>query len=175
RVALAARRPTHGGRRLEGVGGTGRARPVTVLVHVTGTGRRPADRAGVPRRVLAGVVRPVALIRAARVSIVRAGRPRGILRVGRARRTRSGAVLRRIALAPRRAADGGRRLEGVVGTRAARPGAQLVEVAVARRGATDRAGVPRCMLAEVARAVAGVAGARVAVVGAERAARFLGI
>src|SRR5207249_10651518 len=70
---------------------------------------------------------------------------------------------------------GGRRLEGVVGTRAARPGAQLVEVAVARRGATDRAGVPRCMLAEVARAVAGVAGARVAVVGAERAARFLGI
>src|SRR5207249_5519171 len=44
---------------------------------------------------------------------------------------------------------GGRRLEGVVGTRAARPGAQLVEVAVARRGATDRAGVPRCVLAEV--------------------------
>src|SRR5439155_7635284 len=86
-----------------------------------------------------------------------------------------GALPARIALAPRRAADGGRRLEGVVGTRAARPGAQLVEVAVARRGATDRAGVPRCMLAEVARAVAGVAGARVAVVGAERAARFLGI
>src|SRR5438874_558244 len=137
RVALAARRPTHGGRRLEGVGGTGRARPRTVLVDVTAARRRAADRAGVPRRVLAGVVRPVALIRAARVAVVGARRPGRLLGVRRARRTRAGAVLRRIALAPRRAADGGRRLEGVVGTRAARAPAQLVDVAVARRGPTD--------------------------------------
>src|SRR5439155_1427789 len=175
RVAIARRPATHDEARLEHVGGTGGAGPGAVLVHVAGTGRRAADGARIARRMLAGVARSVALIRAARVAVVGARGPGGLLRVRRTRRTGSGAVLRWITLAAGRAAGGGRRLEGVVGTRAARPGAQLIEVAVARRGATDGAGVPRCMLAEVARAVAGVAGARVAVVGAGRAARFLGI
>src|SRR5439155_975610 len=174
-VAFTRRPATHDEARLEHVGGTGGAGPGAVLVHVAGTGRRAADGARIARRMLAGVARSVALIGAAWVAVVGARGPGRLLRVRRTRRTRAGAVLRRITLAAGRAAGGGRRLEAVVGTRAARPGAQLVEVAVARRGATDRAGVPRCMLAEVARAVAGVAGARVAVVGAERAARFLGI
>src|SRR5207244_3442761 len=122
RVAFARRPATHDEARLEHVGGTGGAGPGAVLVHVAGTGRRAADRAGVPRRVLAGVVRPVALIRAARVAVVGARGPGGLLRVRRTRRTRAGAVLRWITLAAGRAAGGGRRLEGVVGTRAARPG-----------------------------------------------------
>src|SRR5204862_2949695 len=96
-----------------------------------------------------------------------------LLRVRRTRRARPGAVLRRVALAARRTTDGRRRLERVGRARAARPGAELVEVAVARRGAADRAGVPRRVLAEVARAVAGIGRARVAVVGARRPGRLL--
>src|SRR5207249_4993673 len=174
-VAFTRRPATHDEARLEHVGGTGGAGPGAVLVHVTGTGRRAADGARIARRMLAGVARSVALIGAARVPVVGTRRARRCLGIRRAVRAVPRAALRRVALAARRPTHGGRRLEGVVGTRAARPGAQLVEVAVARRGATDRAGVPRCVLAEVARAVAGVAGTRVAVVGAERAARFLGI
>src|SRR5439155_1378855 len=137
RVAFARRPATHDEARLEHVGGTGGAGPGAVLVHVAGTGRRAADGARIARRMLAGVARSVALIRAAWVAVVGARGPGGLLRVRRARRTRAGAVLRWITLAAGRAAGGGRRLEGVVGTRAARPAAQLVEVAVARRGATD--------------------------------------
>src|SRR5262249_4044831 len=154
---------------------TGSARARAGLSGVAGPRRRATDRAGVARRVLAGVVGAVALIRAARIPVVGAGRARRLLRVRGARGARPGAVLRRVALARRRAAGGGRRLEGVVRTGAARPGAQLVEITVARRRPTDRAGVAGWMLAEVARAVAGVGGARVAVVRAERPAGFLHI
>src|SRR5205823_706203 len=94
-------------------------------------------------------------------------------RIGRARRSRPGAVLRRVALTARRAADRGRRLEGIGRARAAGPGAELVEVAVARRGAADGAGIPGRVLAGIARAVARVGRARVAVVGAQRPARLL--
>src|SRR5207244_12746383 len=97
----------------------------------------------------------------------------GVFSLGRARRPRPGPALRGAPPTGRRAADGGPRLERVGRTRAARPGAELVEVAVARRGATDGPSVPRRVLAEVARAVAGIRRARVAVVRAGRARRLL--
>src|SRR5207244_7039823 len=97
----------------------------------------------------------------------------GVFSLGRARRPRPGPALRGAPPTGRRAADGGPRLERVGRTRAARPGAELVDVAVSRRGAADGAGVPRRVLAEVARAVAGIRRARVAVVGAQRPARLL--
>src|SRR5207302_1398021 len=149
--------------------------PVAVPVHGSGAGGGPADGPRVARRVLAGVARSVALIGAARVPVVGTRRARRCLGIRRAVRAVPRAALRRVALAARRPTHGGRRLEGVGGTGPARPRAVLVNVTDARRRAADRAGVPRRVLAEVARAVAGVAGARVAVVGAERAARFLGI
>src|SRR5439155_106521 len=131
--------------------------------------------ARVAGRMLAGVVRPVALIRAARVPVVGTRGARRLLRVGRAGRTRPGAILRRVALAARRPAGGRRRLESVVRARAARSGAELVEVAIARRGAADRPGVTRRVLAGIARAVTGVGGADVAVIRAEGAPRLLGV
>src|SRR5439155_72816 len=143
RVALATRGPAGGGRRLEGVGRTRGARPGAALGHVAGSGRRAARRPSVARRVLAEVARAVALVRAARVAVIGAGRPRRALRVGRAGRARAGAVLRRVALAG--------------------------------RGATERAGVARRMLAGVARPVALVRAAGVTVVGAGRAGRTLGV
>src|SRR5439155_1068540 len=130
--------------------------------------------ARVARRMLAGVVRPVALVRAARVPVIGTRGPRRLLRVGRAGRTRPGAILRRVALAARRTAGGRRRLEGVVRARAARSRAELVEVAVACRGAADGPGVARRVLTGIARAVTGVGGADVAVIRAEGATRRLG-
>src|SRR5439155_9075210 len=62
--------------------------------------------------------------------------------------------------------------EAVGGTGGAGPGAGLRQVAHARRGAARRAGVARRMLADIAAAVASVRGARVAIVGARRAARL---
>src|SRR5207302_8117773 len=93
--------------------------------------------------------------------------------IGRARRRRAGAVLRRVALTARPAGGPSRLLEHVGRARAAGPGAELVEVAVARRGATDGPGVPGRVLTGIARAVARVGRARVAVVGAQRPARLL--
>src|SRR5436189_23008 len=121
RVALATRGPAGGGRRLEGVRRTRGARPGAALGHVAGSGRRAARRPSVARRVPAGGARAVALVGAARVPVVVTRGPRRLLRVGRARRARPGAVLQRVALA--------------------------------RRGATERAGVARRMLTGVARAV----------------------
>src|SRR5206468_3107218 len=101
RVALARRGAADDGRGLEGVGRAGRARPVAGLVLVARAGRRAAHRAGVPRRVLAGIVRPVAGVGRARAAVVSARRPRRALGIRWAARSCAGAVLRRVAL-PRR-------------------------------------------------------------------------
>src|SRR5205823_882129 len=95
------------------------------------------------------------------------------LRVRRAARPGARAHLRRVALARRRTADDEARLEHVIGTGAARPGAVLVHVARAGGRAADRPAVARRMLAGVARAVARVGRARVPVVGARGPRRLL--
>src|SRR5207245_1322190 len=151
RVALAARRPTDGARRLEGVGGADRARPGAVLVDVARGRGGPADGARIARRMLAGVARSVALIGAARVPVVGTRRARRCLGIRRAVRAVPRAALRRVALAARRSTHGGRRLEGVGGTGRARPVTVLVNVTDARRCAADRAGVPRRVLAGAGR------------------------
>src|SRR5207249_3239480 len=160
---------------LEGVVRAGVARPGAARRHVARAGRAAAHGARVPRRVLTGVVRAVALVATARVTVVRAGsacRPLDILgAAGIATR----AELRRIALARRGATDDVGRLEGVRRTDGARSRAGLDQVAVPGCGAADRAGVPRRVLAVVARAVAHVAAARVAVVGAGRSVDLLGV
>src|SRR5437870_4868707 len=140
-------------RRRLAVGRATGARPGARLGLVAFTGGWPADRPGVPRRVLAGVARSVALIRAARVAVVRARGAGGALRIRRAAGARPGAILRRVALAARRPTDGARRLEGVGGADRARPRAVLVDVTHTRRRAADRAGVPRRVLAGVVRPV----------------------
>src|SRR5439155_446881 len=129
RVAFARRSPAHDKARQEIVGRTDRARPGAVLVHIAGAGGRTAHGSRIPRRVLAGVVRPVALVAAARVAVARARRPRRLLDVRRAIRSAAGTVLCRVALARRGAADRGRRLEGVGRTDRAGPCAVLVDVA----------------------------------------------
>src|SRR5439155_12193169 len=83
------------------------------------------------------------------------------------------AVLGLVAVTGASPALGGRRAEAVGRAARRRPGAALGYVAVARRGATDGPGVARRVLADVARAVARVGRARVAVVGAQRPARLL--
>src|SRR5207253_11337 len=100
---------------------------------------------------------------------------RSLLRVGRAGGTATRAEVVLIALADRRPAVDRARLEQVVRTRAREARAELGQVARAGGGATGRAGVAGRMLAGVARPVARVAGARIAVVGARRPARLLGV
>src|SRR5205823_3926304 len=172
-IAVARRRATDREAAQEAIRGAGRARPRARLGLVALSGAWPADHPGVPRRVLASVARSVALIRAARVAVVRARRAGGTLRIRRAAGARPGAVLRRVALAARRPTDGARRLEGVGGADRARPRAVLVDVARARGGPADGARVARRVLAGAARAVALVAAARVSVVRAGRARRAL--
>src|SRR5437870_3699031 len=138
-------------RRRLAVGRATGARPGARLGLVAFTGGWPADRPGVPRRVLASVARSVALIRAARVAVVRARRAGGALRIRRAASARPGAVLRRVALAARRPTDGGRGLEGVSGTGRARPVTVLVHVTGTGRRPADRARVARRVLAGVVR------------------------
>src|SRR5205823_8592433 len=94
RIALAGRLAAADEAWLEHVGGAGCAGPGARLVHITGAGRRTTDGAGVTRRMLAGIVRSVALVATARVAVVRACRARGLLRVDGTRRARSRAVLR---------------------------------------------------------------------------------
>src|SRR5207249_2325051 len=79
------------------------------LRHVARARRRAADGPGVAGRVLASVVRPVALVAAARVAVVRARRPGWLLRVGRTAWPVPGTVLSRVALPCRGAADSRRR------------------------------------------------------------------
>src|SRR5207249_4212210 len=102
-VAVVARRAV----RLGGVGWAGGARAVAGLGHVARPRRRPTHRAGVPRRMLAGIARAVAGVGRARVAVVGAGRPVRLLRIRRARGARARAGLRHVAGAGRRAAHGG--------------------------------------------------------------------
>src|SRR5207253_6182593 len=129
--------PTLGRRGLEAVRWARRTRPGAALGHVAVAGRGTAAR------------------RATHEALGRA--------VGPCAR----AVLGLVAVTGASPALGGRRCEAVGRTARRRPGAALGYVAVARRGATDGPGVPRRVLAEVARAVASVGRARVAVVGAQ--------
>src|SRR5438067_1818580 len=168
-------RATHRAGGLEGIGGAHGARSGTGLVHVAVTRGGPAHRSAVPGRVLAVVAAAIALVAAARVAVGRARRPRRTLRVRRTAGARAGAVIVQVALARRGAADRARGLEGVHGAHGARAGAGLVHVAEAGGGAADRAGVPRRVLAVVAAAVALVEAARIAVVGARRPRRSLGV
>src|SRR5207247_10089 len=137
RIALARRRPADRPRGLEGVRRARRAGSGAVVRHVAVAGRRAAGGPGVAGRVLAGIVRPVALVAAAGVAVVGARRPGRVLRVGRTGGARSGAVLRRVALARRGAADGRRGLEGVGRAGGARARAGLVHVADPGRRAAD--------------------------------------
>src|SRR5205814_7086289 len=83
-VAGARRGAAHGGGGLEDIRGTGRTRAVADLGHVARPRRRPTHRAGVPRRMLAGIARAVALVEGAGVAVGRARSPRRSLRIGRA-------------------------------------------------------------------------------------------
>src|SRR5205085_5146473 len=106
---------------------------------------------------------PVAALR----DVARTGRGTahgGALRVAGTRGARAGADLGRVADAGRRPALRRARQERVGGTARARAGARLGDVADAGRGAADGAGVAGGMAARPV-AVAGVGGARVAVVG----------
>src|SRR5207244_6060040 len=115
----------------------------------------------------------VALVAAARVAVAGARRARGTLRVRRAVGAVARAVLGRIALARRGAADRARRLARIRGTDGARAGAALVHVAGTSSGPAHRPGIPRRVLAGVAAAVASAEARRVAVGGARRPARVL--
>src|SRR5207245_615601 len=188
---------------LEGVGGTGGIRPIADLGHVAGPRRRPALGAGVARRVLAGIARAVAGVGRARIAVVGArGRAR-LLRIGGTRGIRPVAGLGHVAFTRRRpalragvarrvlagiaravagvgrariAVVGARRrarLLRIGGTRGIRPVAGLGHVAFTRRRPALRAGVARRVRDGIARAVAGVGRARIAVVGARRRARLL--
>src|SRR5205823_6132702 len=175
-VALAGRRPADDADRQEHVGWARGADARTHLVSIADVARtRPADGAGIARRVLAGVVRAVAQISRADVAVVGARRARRRLRVGRAGGTAPRAEVVLIAVADRRTAVDRARLEQIVRARAREARAELGQVARAGGGATGRAGVDGRMLAGVARPVARVAGARIAVVGARRPARLLGV
>src|SRR5439155_1134970 len=149
------------------------ARAVAGLGRVAVPGRRPAHRPRVPRGMLAVVAAAVALVAAARVAVVGAGGPAGLLRVGRTGGARPRAELGRIALAGGGAAQGRGGVESVGGAGGARAVARLGHVAGAGRRPAHGPRVARGVLAGHLRAVAGVGRAGVAVVGAERAARLL--
>src|SRR2546426_136153 len=74
-------------------------------------GRGPADPPAVAGWVLPVIAPPVAPVPVAGVGVTGAGGARRLLRIRGAGGTRPGAVLGRVALARRGAADGGRRLE----------------------------------------------------------------
>src|SRR5207253_2406952 len=165
-VALAGRGAAERRRREEGIGGTGGARTVAGLGHVAVAGRRPAHRARIPRRMLAVVAPPVALVAAAGVPVAGAGRAARLLRVRRAGGPRPGPVLGARRSSDVGAADGARREEAIGGTGGAGAVAGLGRVAVAGRRPAHRPRVPRGVLTVIAAAVALVAAARVAVVSA---------
>src|SRR5439155_1025176 len=157
---------------LEAVGRAGRARARAGLGHVARTRSRAAGRARIPRRVLAGDARAVALVERAGVAgggSPRAGRlvrgggacaPRRTLTIG------SPVGLRRSP--PTHEAAG---LHHVGRAAGARPRAHLVGITeVARARAAQRPPVPRRVLTGVAPAVALVQRAGVAVGGARGAA-----
>src|SRR5207249_10925014 len=121
------------------------------LVEVAGSRRRAAHGAGVARRMLAVVTRAVAGVGGAWVSVIGAGRARGILGVRRAVGAVPRAEVGEVALADRRTAERRRGQEGVVRTRRAAAGTRLGGVADAGRRAARGPGVPRRVLARLAR------------------------
>src|SRR5439155_338161 len=142
----------------------------TGLCHVALARRRPAHGAPVAGWMLAAGARAVAGIGGAGVAVVRA---RGARVAGRMLTAVGGAVV--VGGAGVAAVGTGRpaRLPRTVGgTRRARAGAGLGEIAFAGGGAADRAPVARRVLAAGAGAVALVQGAGVAVVGTGRPARL---
>src|SRR5207249_2742075 len=166
-VAVLARAPgaaraaaDRAGRAL-GIRGARRAGTRTGLGDVAVPGRRAAHRPRIPCRMLAVIAAAVALVAAARIAIVGAGGPAGLLRVGRTGGARPRAELGGIALAGRGAAERRGAEEGVGGTGGARAVAGLGHIAVPGRRPAHRAGVPCRMPAVVAAAVALVAAAGV--------------
>src|SRR5206468_2075728 len=154
--------------RLDPVAGTRPARAGAGLVNVAGTGRSPAHRARVARRVLAGVAGPVARVRRAGVAVIGAGRAVGLLGVGGARGAAADAEVVEVAVVHRRAAEGRRGLERIGRARRARAGAGLRDVADARGAPTGTASVARVVDAERRgdAAIALIGRARVPIVGA---------
>src|SRR5207244_11384144 len=108
----------------------------------------------------------VAQVRRAGVAVIGARRARRLHGVARTGGAVAWTGLLKVALVRRRATHERGRLEGVVGTRAAAAGTRLGDVAAtARGGAASGPGVARRVLADVARAVAEVRRAGVAVGG----------
>src|SRR5439155_323198 len=101
--------------------------------------RRPAHRARVARRVLAGIAAAVALIERARIAVVGARGPTRLLGIRRTPGTRARAGFRQVAHAGRRTAHGAGGLERIGRTGRARPVAGLGHIANAGRGPTHRA------------------------------------
>src|SRR5437016_4358679 len=167
RVTLVRRRAAHRARGQEAVGRAGRARARARLGDVARTRYRATRRARVPRRVLAGVARTVALIQGAGVGVGGAGRPERLLDVGGGGGARAGAGVGKITLpgghAAGRARVARRGLAGGAGAVALVQGAGVAVVRACRAGVADR------VLAGVAGAVALVQGAGIAVVRAGRA------
>src|SRR5207253_2712911 len=174
---VARRRATLGAREPLRILGAVRTRPVAQLGQVAGPGRGPALGPAIARRVLAGVVGPVALVERAGLRVLGARRAARLLLVHRAGLARdAGAGLDLVALAHRRPADKGARPHHVARAGSAGAGAGLVGIAyVARAVAADRAGVAGRVLTRIARAVAGVGRTGVAVICAGRAGRLLPI
>src|SRR5205823_1372048 len=104
-IALVDRWPAVDGARLEQVSRAGAAEAGAELGQVAGTSGRPADRAGVPGRMLARVAGAVACVGRAGVAVVRARRPAGRLRVRRAVRSVAGAEVVEVTFAHRRTAE----------------------------------------------------------------------
>src|SRR5207247_9633868 len=115
------------------VGGAVGAQAVAELRHVADAGRRPTERPGVARGVLAAVAQPVTNVDGADIAVIGTGSACELLRVARAGGIRAGAELRRVALVDRRAALGARGLEGVGGAVVTRAVAGLGDVALAGR------------------------------------------
>src|SRR5437899_5047057 len=172
-VTLVGCRGAHRARGQEAVGRAGRARARAGLGDVARTRYRATRRARVPRRVLAGVARTVALIQGAGVGVGGAGRPERLLDVGGAGGARAGAGVGKITLpgghAAGRARVARRVLAGGAGAVALVQGAGVAVVRACRAGVAHR------VLAGVAGAVALVQGAGIAVVGAGYPARLLDV
>src|SRR5204862_47684 len=100
-------------RRQEAVRRAGGARAGAGLRRVTGTGRRAAHRAGVPRRMRAGRAGPTADVARAHVAVVGACSPVRLEGVGRTGGAGARSALGLGALARSRAADRARGLDGV--------------------------------------------------------------
>src|SRR5205823_9177771 len=128
------------------------ARTVAALGDVGDAGRRAAEGAGIPGRVLARDAGAVALIDGARVAVVGAGRARSERRVRGAIRPGARADLRGVAFSGGATAQGTGRREGIGGARGGRAVADLRNVARACGPAGYGGGLPGAVAADGARA-----------------------